>query len=1064
LFPKVDDNHKTHIPVESAMAIFVIGMHRSGTSMVASILQSLGISLGPETELMPGNQFNEAGYFENIPGVEINEDFLRKNDLTWRTLPTIELKKSLSGHKEYLAAIGDMSAKLEGSGPWAFKDPRLSFLLPHWKAVARPVSAIVCLRRPDAVALSLSSRSDMSLGYAGALWELYTLAALQNSRRMQRAVVVYEDLLRHPRRTIESLIAALPELSELQPTPAMIKDAISRVRRDLNHAKQGKDKGAPPALSDVYNRIASGDLTISKDSTSYAMSMEMVRLEVGHQAAKRMNLEAREKLARAASELAAEKSLLARHAERLGDIVSLVSEPGEAIPTSPEQMLERLRRAVRTIPGPTFKSYAEDAARELVQTKDERIAWLGQELAALSARQKATLDQLWSSETELVKLRAEKTGLASQREADSREIVRLNVEMKRLADLAASVEQSYARLADEHARTKKEFVQLRADLEQQLSQARGSLERTENALASATSDRQNLQARQTELKAEISRLIEERSESQALARERAAKIAELGAELSERERLLATLSAREQEHGQLILLREGEIRELQGEVTLSREREAQLSATLAIRDQAESALRSAAAQQNALLADLEQQLSQARGSLERTENALASATSDRQNLQARQTELKAEISRLIEERSESQALARERAVSLDELKQKAGAASKLWAEEKDRLRLELMNSRNSADELRRQLEKAKSDLEEDRQNENKTLNRLADEKARIQRTLAAANDQVTELRKRYETSRTAHAAAKEREAEEARQRQELERELTLASTHAADLLKQLDASRSAHAAAKEREAEGARQRQELERELTLASTHATDLLKQLDASRSAHAAAKEREAEGARQRQELERALGLAANELAEIKKQVDALTAALEDSRLHSEQIASNAANEKGALERVIAEARREASELQEQMASASASLDEEKHKSEKALAKLRGDLVELQAQFHSANARLEQDNLLKAEHQVLMDALTSARSRCQQLEMELSTKLSGSQANASLPGADKRLHRQLLVMTDLLQTIDQLLSPRYGRFTIPVRQIRVRLVQVRQVLDNEIALARSR
>jgi hypothetical protein len=399
--------------------------------MVASILQSLGVNLGSADEMVPPNRFNEAGYFENASAVALNDGFLKRNDLSWRTLPAIDNKKTLIGVEDYTAALKELSAKLGENGPWGVKDPRLSFLLPYWKTAGRPISAIVCIRRPEAAALSLTTRNELSVSYAAALWELYTLAALRNTRRMTRAVVVYEALLAHPKKTIEDLITSLPELAELDPSAGAIKAAVSRVRRDLDHSRPVNKKIMPPGVHDLYQRVASGNLGINKDDDAQGVSMEMVRLEAGHQAAKRMNGDAREQLATTTKELASEKATFARHTERLADIVSLIDPDKNAVANT-DSMLAHLRTAARNIPGPASKAYAEEAVRELLRAKDERIEWSRLELNAMSARQQALLDKAAAAEIELVQLRAEHQHNRIARETDHDEIKRLNAEISRI--------------------------------------------------------------------------------------------------------------------------------------------------------------------------------------------------------------------------------------------------------------------------------------------------------------------------------------------------------------------------------------------------------------------------------------------------------------------------------------------------------------------------------------------------------------------------------------------------------------------------------------------------------
>ena len=55
-----------------APLILVVGMHRSGTSLLGSILQALGVALpGP---LIPGDPHNPAGYFERSDITALQEE------------------------------------------------------------------------------------------------------------------------------------------------------------------------------------------------------------------------------------------------------------------------------------------------------------------------------------------------------------------------------------------------------------------------------------------------------------------------------------------------------------------------------------------------------------------------------------------------------------------------------------------------------------------------------------------------------------------------------------------------------------------------------------------------------------------------------------------------------------------------------------------------------------------------------------------------------------------------------------------------------------------------------
>ena len=55
----------------NAPLILVVGMHRSGTSLLGSILQAIGVST--PGELIPGDENNPEGYFERRDVTDLQE-------------------------------------------------------------------------------------------------------------------------------------------------------------------------------------------------------------------------------------------------------------------------------------------------------------------------------------------------------------------------------------------------------------------------------------------------------------------------------------------------------------------------------------------------------------------------------------------------------------------------------------------------------------------------------------------------------------------------------------------------------------------------------------------------------------------------------------------------------------------------------------------------------------------------------------------------------------------------------------------------------------------------------
>src|SRR5215210_8491404 len=56
--------------------VAIVGMHRSGTSMVAKLLQRTGLNLGDEADLMPPAAENPEGFYEYLEFVRLNDEVL----------------------------------------------------------------------------------------------------------------------------------------------------------------------------------------------------------------------------------------------------------------------------------------------------------------------------------------------------------------------------------------------------------------------------------------------------------------------------------------------------------------------------------------------------------------------------------------------------------------------------------------------------------------------------------------------------------------------------------------------------------------------------------------------------------------------------------------------------------------------------------------------------------------------------------------------------------------------------------------------------------------------------
>jgi hypothetical protein len=71
--------------MKNKKTIIILGMHRSGTSMVAGLLAKMGINMGDD--LLGRSPSNPFGHFEDWDFVNLNDSILSKAKGSWDKLP-----------------------------------------------------------------------------------------------------------------------------------------------------------------------------------------------------------------------------------------------------------------------------------------------------------------------------------------------------------------------------------------------------------------------------------------------------------------------------------------------------------------------------------------------------------------------------------------------------------------------------------------------------------------------------------------------------------------------------------------------------------------------------------------------------------------------------------------------------------------------------------------------------------------------------------------------------------------------------------------------------------------
>jgi hypothetical protein len=225
--------------------VLCVGMHRSGTSLTASLLQAMGLPL--PGRLIRGDAANPSGYFENSRVVEAQEQLLQRLGYWWPTEeashglpPKLQHTPAYQAHVHWLTNYLDQLFR--GSQTrLAIKDPRTSLLLPAWRQAADRLGLglklVICLRQPRDVCWSLVWRDGPSVGMgwsrAQRLWLGHYRALLTQGRGLPAQVAIYEAWM-EPSRARNQLLQ-LAQFLQLNPSAERIQTALEQVQPELNH-------------------------------------------------------------------------------------------------------------------------------------------------------------------------------------------------------------------------------------------------------------------------------------------------------------------------------------------------------------------------------------------------------------------------------------------------------------------------------------------------------------------------------------------------------------------------------------------------------------------------------------------------------------------------------------------------------------------------------------------------------------------------------------------------------------------------------------------------------------
>ena len=240
--------------------VFVLGMHRSGTSLATRLASLLGLSLG-QGPLVPPTDGNPRGHWESAVLRDVNEGLLVRLGGNWAGPPPLDDNWEHDARVDAARADARAAfARVYGPAPrlWVWKDPRNCITLPFWEQ-ALDVEPVVLLvhRNPLEVVDSLGRRDEFSKVVSLALWERYVRDSLRNSDGHPVHVSSADEVLGDPAAWATQVREVLVSHGwDLPARPGDREAFVRAVDSGLRHARASQaDLAGDPDVSDAQRAL-----------------------------------------------------------------------------------------------------------------------------------------------------------------------------------------------------------------------------------------------------------------------------------------------------------------------------------------------------------------------------------------------------------------------------------------------------------------------------------------------------------------------------------------------------------------------------------------------------------------------------------------------------------------------------------------------------------------------------------------------------------------------------------------------------------------------------------------
>jgi hypothetical protein len=218
---------------ENALIYVILGMHKSGTTLVSQILHQSGINMVDEA-ISENASYDQGDFYERQSARQVNEAILKPKSLSlFDIVPLKTLEMSAAERSQMQAMIRDCAQKYSD---WGFKDPRTCLTYPLWASELPEHKIIAIYRSPDELWQRQKSLSRFRVPYLA--WQ-YVKRWCESNKRMLDALKTTQK---------EFLILDYRSLMDNPAEFERLQSFVGQPLKDCRNAKFDRHRSKPSTL------------------------------------------------------------------------------------------------------------------------------------------------------------------------------------------------------------------------------------------------------------------------------------------------------------------------------------------------------------------------------------------------------------------------------------------------------------------------------------------------------------------------------------------------------------------------------------------------------------------------------------------------------------------------------------------------------------------------------------------------------------------------------------------------------------------------------------------------